>query len=117
MSFEDRFTNGDEFRAYITETFDIYPVTWTTGGLTGGNCWGGSANEPVEAEPEPELTVLDDILLDVFPSLTFMQFRVLMREDIVKVTTGTDSEYYGNYYRYSKKELDVDALYRALSGF
>lgn len=112
--FNIRFPDLETFTKYVNETFDVYPVSWTTGGMTGGNCWGEGSPYPIEPETEPEFTVLDDILLDVFPSLSFMQYRVLVNKPIMVVTDDNESGYYGNYSYGKKKSLDIDVLYAAL---
>lgn len=92
---------------------DRFEVRWVTGGATGGNCWGASADQRVHAEPEEELDSLDKILEDVCPTISFMAYRKLMRE-VLETGTETQSEYYGNYYNYAYKRVYHRALYDAL---
>lgn len=89
-----------------------YTVQWTTGGLTGGSCYGDSADRPVEPEPEPELYTLDEILMEECPNLTFLEYRRMMRDDkLIVRRTWEDREYYGNFYAQASKQVDLDVLW------
>jgi hypothetical protein len=89
-------------------------ATWTTGGMSGGSCWGDDANYPVDAEPEPDDTTVDTILERVAPSLTFLQYRKLMRADLYERTNGVQNEYYGNYTTWTRRTLKLRTFYAAL---
>lgn len=89
-------------RGYISER-------WTTGGLTGGNCWGNNADVPVSASPEPEFHDLDSILEHLCPGISFMQYKKLIQE-VVVTREGTETEYYGNYYHYAEKCVYLASL-------
>lgn len=84
-------------------------TTWTTGGITGGNCWGGSANLPVQAGREPEFTDLDMMLESLCPNISFLHYRRLVQE-VVNYTNRSEREYYGNYYEYAIKSVDLKQL-------
>lgn len=88
-------------------------VEWVSGGVTGGNCWGGVADQAVSTDPEPELDDLDDLLSEVSPSLSFLHYRKLKRE--IQYSERTQPEYYGNYIEYSVKRISVDTVYDMLS--
>lgn len=104
--FDNRFwPNGSNTR---------YVVTWTTGGLTGGNCWGDDANEAVEAEDEPNLDALDNFLEKICPQITFLQYRRLMKNIVIRGNGETDYEYYGNYRTMGEKSFIYRELYDAL---
>lgn len=83
--------------------------TWTTGGITGGNCWGGSADLPVRSDPEPEFTDMDRILEALCPTISFLQYKKLVQE-LVSYNSKTNYEYYGNYYEYSTKTINLKQL-------
>lgn len=89
-------------------------IEWTTGGVTGGNCWGDSANQAVSPEDEPEDECIDEVLQAVIPDLTYLEFRKLERAGIWERDTRESYEYYGNYYTYASKKLNLDKLYEAL---
>ena len=86
--------DGDSFKGFHSDS-------WRVGGLRGGNCWGGVADEPVEADEEAEFTQLDSFLEEYFPNITFLQYKKLL--PLVKTEEFSVGEYYGNYndYRYS----------------
>lgn len=87
----------------------IISVDWTIGGLTGGNCWGGTANIPRTAEPEPEFEALDKILAEVCPNISFLQYKRLCQA-IIKIEEETENCYYGNYYDERIKSFSIADL-------
>ena len=113
--FTDRFPDVSAFKDYVEDKFDVYPLSWTTGGIAGGNCWSEGGHYSIESEPEPEFDCLDEIFEDVYPSLTFLQYRRLMKAGIETVEDNSYSEYYGNYHSGKKKTLDLEKLYGALA--
>lgn len=88
-------------------------VDWVTGGMTGGNCWGDSADRAVSADPPAELEDLDRILEAVSPDISFLKYKNLCAE-IVRTHEYTNSEYYGNYYEHMVKYVLFQDLYDAL---
>lgn len=84
-------------------------VKWRTGGITGGNCWGGKANRPVDGEPEPEFESLDKILAEICPTISFLQYKRLCQA-IVKTDSDTEYEYYGNSYTYGIRSCSITDL-------
>ena len=94
-------------------TEDHYEVTWVSGGMCGGNCWGDDADTEVSAEPEPDLLKLDELLESVAPQMTIKQYKQL-RGQVVEVDTKSDHEYYGNYTTYGVKRVNFHTLYKVL---
>jgi hypothetical protein len=93
---------------------DHIAISWTIGGITGGNCWGGEANQAVDGEIEPEFESFDAILEGLCPQITFMQYKRLCQE-VVNATTRTDySDYYGNSYEEAIKTVYLRELFEAL---
>ena len=88
-------------------------VDWTTGGMTGGSCWGGDLYA-VDPDPPEELVDLDKILTLVCPNISFLQYKALCSE-LVKTESYTNNEYYGNYYNKVQKILFIDDLYSYLT--
>ena len=89
---------------------------WLTGGQGGGNCWDSEPSYyPIDTEKEPNLTGLDEILMEVSPNLTFLQYRLI--EKLIEYDTKTYNEYYGNYTIYSLKTLKLKDLYDKLKEF
>ncbi len=91
----------------------FFSDSWRVGGLTGGNCWGGEADEPVETEEEAPLTLLDSFLETYFPTITFLQYRKLLA--LVQKKTFRSYEYYGNYTEYRISYIKFDELAQCLS--
>lgn len=82
---------------------------WTIGGIQGGSCWGGEPDEPVQADDEPEFSGLEEFFEDVFPSLTFLQYKILLKK--AHSTEYRESCYYGNYEDCALKYITVEDLY------
>lgn len=81
---------------------------WVTGGKCGGNCWGDTADSPVETEDESSFESLDNFLEDIAPELTFIEYRKLVGK--IQYGDYTQGEYYGNYYEYSFKYIKHEDL-------
>lgn len=90
---------------------------WITGGIGGGSCWDtGEGPDPhysKDAEPEPEFVQLDKLLEIVWPAITHLQYKNLVRE-LITIKESSDNDYYGNYTNWSEKKIDIAALYRYL---
>ena len=91
-------------------------VTWVTGGMRGGSCWGGELKpmEDWEKDKEPEFEALDKILEEICPNITFMQYKRICQSVIEE-----DSEYYPDYYgnstEYGVKKVKLENLYKELN--
>lgn len=94
-------------------TEHYYEVSWITGGMCGGNCWGDSADQYVSPEPESDLCLLDELLESVAPGLTVKQYKQLLA-DVVRRDDRSDYEYYGNHTTYGIKQVWFDTLYVCL---
>lgn len=106
----------EEFWDVVAELEIEDKVSWVIGGATGGNCWGGSADIPVEAEEEPDDS-LEKLLNHICPDLTFLQYRSLMKSDIYEYDRKERSEYYGNYTIFRERNLNLELLYKKLREF
>jgi hypothetical protein len=91
-------------------TPDAYEVEWQTGGMAGGNCWGEDENYPLDAEPVPDLDLLDEFLEKICPTMSIFVYKRLIK-DIVEQTSRHESEYYGNYTTYGIKRVNFRNLY------
>lgn len=87
---------------------------WSTGGLSGGSCWGTENHYPTEGSPEPEFLDLDKILESLCPNISFLQYKKLMKSLNIDESTWTDDEYYGNCTHMSSKCINLNDLYNAL---
>jgi hypothetical protein len=92
------------------ETPSIY-IQWTTGGASGGSCWGTEAT-PCGGEEKPDFTSLDTILEHFAPKITFLQYKKL--NNLIKETEFSVSEYYGNYSDYKREYIILKELYETL---
>jgi hypothetical protein len=88
-------------------------IKWEVGGASGGNCWGGEAHSYWNDNPEiPDFAALDNLLAEICPTITYLQFRKL--EKLIESDSYTESEYYGNYTEYSIRKLSFEKLWNFL---
>jgi len=99
---------------YNLEDKDTEPqlsVKWETGGISGGSCWDSSNPQPYSSsEPEGELTILDALLEEINPNITFIQYKNLYNK-LINSDTDSVGEYYGNCTDYGIKFIRVKELY------
>lgn len=88
-------------------------ISWCTGGMRGGSCWGDKAEPFVSSDPPEELRDLDVILAHFKPDLSFLQFRAL-NNDLVKHGSNTNHDYYGNSSDYAFRAIALPSLYEYL---
>ena len=87
---------------------------YETGGVSGGSCWDDS--DPQEyhvSKQDNEFRKLDDLLSDVVPKLSFLEYKKINR--LVKHNSEEDTEYYGNCTYYSVEYIMLDVLYDTLT--
>lgn len=85
--------------------------TWCLGG-TWGDYHGNTGN--VGAEPQPtEFADLDDLLTELCPNITFLQYKKLYRE-CVTVKTEYEHDYYGGSWENAYYECDLRKLYQLM---
>jgi hypothetical protein len=90
----------------------IIYMRWETGGITGGSCW-GTKHHHREGQAKPRFKVLDLVLKEIKPNLTFLEYREI--EDLINSDSGRDhSDYYGNYYEYGFEYIPLAKLYEKL---
>lgn len=87
-------------------------VSWSGGG-SWGNCWDDSIYTS-PGEPEPEFTGLDLVLEATAPSLTFLQYKRVLR-DAVELRENHEHDYYGGSGNTSYSKIaDLRKLYDTL---
>lgn len=97
-------------QSQITDKPRLY-VEWSTGGISGGSCWDTSNPEPYTSnDPPKDLGILDAILENMCPTISFLQYKVLYNT-LVKYDTYSVGEYYGNSTDYANKQIDLRALF------
>lgn len=80
--------SSDEFQGFNSES-------WVIGGMTGGNCWGGEADQPISSDDPSELTLLDEFLEQKMPETSFLKYKKL--RNFIKTKEWGCGEYYGNF--------------------
>lgn len=96
---------------------------WISGGVTGGSCWDdGETDNHTSRESDPENEDvekdLERILEEVCPSLSFLQYKKLLRgsndKGLIETDDRYENEYYGNSTSYRIKWLPLNKLYAVL---
>jgi hypothetical protein len=85
------------------------------GGMSGGSCWGSRAESYTLERGPCELLLLDALLEQVAPSMSFLHYRALLRE--VQQGTYTQREYYGNRTDYAYVYLPLSTIAARLEGW
>jgi hypothetical protein len=66
------------------------------------------------AEADPNLNILDDVLSDICPNITYLQYKKLIVEASVQTQKTSVNEYYGNSSDYLQKYVLLGNLYDAM---
>jgi len=100
----------------VTRETELRGSEVSTGGTSGGGYGEDSNPRPyVNDNPEPiELVELDRILELVWPEITYLQYKALVREAGVKTESYTQNEYYGNSTNYVYMTVKLGELYKAI---
>lgn len=88
-------------------------LSWTTGGTSGGSCWGDDPRPFTSDEPEPNWDDLDRILEHFCPNITYIRYKGVMR--VAKTGTWTRNEYYGNSTNYAIRAMPIKALWEHMN--
>lgn len=101
--FESKFLT----RASYYDENELRSDTWCLGG-TWGNCWGDGGQVSADEQPT-EFKEFDELLLDVCPNITFLQYKALYGATVT-IETEEEHDYYGGstenaYYKCNLKEL------------
>jgi len=88
---------------------------WVSGGITGGNCWGGEPDSPVSPDDAPTTwPALDAILERWWPDISYLQFRKYIQPLFKSDSYSAGGDYYGNYYNYSVNIIYLNELFDIL---
>lgn len=93
---------------------DYLEEKWVTGGLSGGNYYGGKANDARIAEQEPEFNQLDKCIEIIDPNVSYLEYKKhFMNRDssLIHYQEEHQDEYYGNYTNYTSKCIRLIDLY------
>lgn len=83
-----------------------------TGGYSGGNCWGDSANPYTVRDQPQDFLALNEVLKVVVPNITFLQYLDLKK--LVQTNEDTYQEYYGNSTDYLVSYIPLSILQEKL---
>ncbi len=84
---------------------------WVVGGETGNGCYSDDVGRPITPEPEPDFLELEQALAAVCPSITFLQYKSLLR-GIERRDHSTRSDgYYGDFDDLIIKKILLKELY------
>lgn len=88
---------------------------YTTGGYQGGSCWGDEATYHTEQEPANKFKVLDIILEELMPNITYLQYRKI--EQLIHTNEETHYEYYGNSTDSKVEYIKLSEFLKLLESF
>ena len=86
-----------------------------TGGARGGSCWGTRAEYYTEDVPKDHFKVLDIVLEELFPNISYLQYKKI--DSLIKNNDETDREYYGNYTEWNIEYIILSDLISLLESF
>jgi hypothetical protein len=99
----------------VTRETELRGNEVSTGGTRGGGFDGGDSCPYVNDHPEPvEILEMDQILEMIWPTVTYLQYKKLVREAEVKTEGYTQNEYYGNSTNYVYMTVKLGKLYDAI---
>lgn len=103
--------------SYVKDDVEEISISWSIGGQSGASCYdvGDPSFHATSGEPEPEFDALDNILMEVTPQLSFLQYKKLAQ--LVSTDEKQDGDYYGNYTTYATKTLKIDDLWDFLTQY
>ena len=86
-----------------------------TGGYSGGNCFDGEAKFYVEDEPKDRFQVLDLVLAELIPNISYLQYKKI--SVLIHTNEETEREYYGNSTEWKCEYIVLSELYKLLETF
>lgn len=87
----------------------MFEASWSLGGTSHG--WGGHTHT-VGAEAEAALDDLDEFLIENYPTIGFLQYKMIERK--IERTSDDKSDYYGGSVTYGRKSLSYTDLSEVL---
>lgn len=91
----------------------LHSESWCTGGCW-KDCWGGSS--PVSPEDPLPFKALDELLLEIAPQITFLQYKRIQDECVSSEST-YDRDYYGGGVSRCHWVCNLEKLYEMLHQF
>lgn len=113
-NYRDKYFTYDRFISQILENIKEpgFEVRWSMGGKHGH--YSGDFVS-VSAEPEMDMEDLDKFLLQHYPNIGFLQYKVITHK--IDKTTDSAGDYYGGHVDYGVKSLTYEALGDSLVEF
>lgn len=103
---------ADKHNLYVNNgTYEVSGEDWCTGG-TWADCWGNNGNVGPDDVPEG-MSVLDKLLEEVVPNISFLQYKRIMSE-CVYIHDFSEDDYYGGTTYHKQYKLNVASLYAYL---
>lgn len=90
-------------------------MRYDSGGVSGGSCWESSNPRRYTNDDVPKFKVLDLVLQELMPNISYLQFKEI--EELIKETSDTDYEYYGNSTDYEIRYIVLSELINKLKSF
>lgn len=89
---------------------------YETGGYRGGNCWNDNSAEPyINKPPINNWEILDIILKETCPNITYLQYKEISK--LINTNDYTNYEYYGNSTSYNVEYIILKDLDRLITTF
>lgn len=111
-SFGEICNNGKTFSKNIASLEDSLWHGYMSSGMSGGNCWGGTATSFYNDNVLSEMPHFVPLFKKICPNITFLEFKEI--NNMVKEDSFTESEYYGNEITYTYFYLKIYTLYKKL---
>jgi hypothetical protein len=83
-------------------------MRWEIGGISGGSCWDSSNPQPYTIGTQPSFEVLDLVLKELCPNISYLMFRGI--EKLINDSETHEWEYYGNCTNFSIKYIVLSEL-------
>ncbi len=90
-------------------------MRWETGGMRGGSYHPDAYAHPYKTDVEPKFQILDIVLKELKPNISFLQFREI--EGLIQTTNDTENDYYGNSTDYEIRYIILSELEKLLATY
>ena len=89
---------------------------YKTGGYSGGNCLNNASPKyQKQDEPENKFIVLDLVLAELTPNISYLQYRLISK--LIHTNEESENEYYGNCTDYKIEYIVLSELIKLLETF
>lgn len=91
---------------YSNDSSYIQSESWSTGGTCSN--WMGHTSV-IAPDPVPEFWMFDNLMLEICPNITFLQYKKLYKECVI-IENYSENDYYGGYESFSYYRCDKEHL-------